>query len=112
MVDKIYVPNNIKDNVVLVLINAKANKELLKTVPHKMFLDLAFVYRWIINTDANGFLGTIVSNDLATHFNINTDELFELAKTNTRRLLPPKVETLKESILRMGAPKELFENTP
>ena len=112
MVNKIYVPNNIKDNVVLILINADANNELLKTVPHRKFLDLAFVYRWIINKDVNGLAGAIVNNDLVTHFNLNTDELFELAKANTRRLLPPKVETLKESMLRMGAPKELFENTP
>lgn len=112
MVDESYVPNNIKDNVVLVLINAEANKELLKTVPHRRFLDLAFVYKWIIKKDVNGLAGSIVNNDLVAHFNINTDELFEFAKANTRRLMSPKIETLKEAMLRMGAPKELFENTP
>lgn len=112
MVDESYIPNNIKDNVVLVLINAEANKELLKTVPHRRFLDLAFVYKWIIKKDVNGLAGSIVNNDLVAHFNINTDELFEFAKANTRRLMSPKIETLKEAMLRMGAPKELFENTP
>lgn len=49
MVDENYAINSdIRDNVVLALINADANKELLKTVPHRKFLDLAFVYRWII----------------------------------------------------------------
>ena len=110
--DKYVYDKNIKDNIVLVLINAQANKELLKTIPHIRFLDLAFVFRWIITKNEYGFSGSIVNNSLLKTIDLDTDELFELAKTNTRKLLPLKVVTLKNALKAMNAPKYLLDNTP
>ncbi len=110
--DKYVYDKNIKDNIVLVLINAEANKELLKTIPHIKFLDLAFVFRWIITKNEYGFSGSIINNSLAKNIDLDTDELFELAKANTRRLLPPKMVTLKNALKAMNAPKDLLDNTP
>lgn len=110
--DKYVYNNNIKDNIVLVLINAEANKELLKTIPHIKFLDLAFIFRWIITKNEYGFSGSIINNSLAKNIDLDTDELFELAKANTRRLLPPKMVTLKNALKAMNAPKDLLDNTP
>ena len=110
--DKYVYNNNIKDNIVLVLINAEANKELLKTIPHIKFLDLAFIFRWIITKNEYGFSGSIINNSLAKNIDLDTDELFELAKANTRRLLPPKMVTLKNALKAMNAPKGLLDNTP
>ena len=103
---------NIKDNIVLVLINAEANKELLKTIPHIKFLDLAFIFRWIITRNEYGFSGSIVNDSLLKTVNLDPNELFELAKANTRRLLPPKVITLKNALKAMNAPDDLLDNTP
>ena len=36
--------SRLKDNVFFTLINAEQNKELLKTVPHREFEDLAIKY--------------------------------------------------------------------
>ena len=110
--DKYVYDKNIKDNIVLVLINAEENKELLKTIPHIKFLDLAFVFRWIITKNEYGFSGSIINNSLAKNIDLDTDELFELAKANTRRLLPPKMVTLKNALKAMNAPKDLLDNTP
>ena len=110
--DKYVYDKNIKDNIVLVLINAEANKELLKTIPHIKFLDLAFVFRWIITRNEYGFSGSIINDSLAKNIELDTDELFELAKKNTRRLLPPKVVTLKNALRAMNAPDDLLDNTP
>ena len=110
--DKYVYDKNIKDNIVLVLINAQANKELLKTIPHIRFLDLAFVFRWIITKNEYGFSGSIINNSLAKNIDLDTDEMFELAKANTMRLLPPKVITLKNALKAMNAPKNLLDNTP
>ena len=108
-----YVPNNnIMDNVVLVVINAEENKELLKTVPHIKFLDLAFVFRWIVNVNDYGFSGAIINNFMVKEFNIKTDKLFEIAKSNTIRLFPPEIEPLKTALKDMNAPEELLKNTP
>ncbi len=111
-IDKYVHDKNIKDNIVLVLINAEANTELLKTIPHIKFLDLAFIFRWIITKNEYGFSGSIINNSLAKNIDLDTDELFELAKANTRRLLPPKMVTLKNALKAMNAPKDLLDNTP
>lgn len=103
---------NIKDNIVLVLINAEANKELLKTIPHIKFLDLAFIFRWMIAKNEYSFSGSIINNSLAKNIDIDTDEMFELAKKNTKRLLPPKTLTLKNALKTMNAPQDLLDNTP
>lgn len=110
--DKYVYDKNIKDNIVLVLINAEANKELLKTIPHIKFLDLAFVFRWIITKNEYGFSGSIINDSLAKNIDLTTDKLFELAKKNTRRLLPPKVITLKNALKAMNAPDDLLDSTP
>ena len=110
--DKYVYDNNIKDNIVLVLINAEANKEFLKTIPHIKFLDLAFIFRWIITRNEYGFSGSIINNSLAKNIDLDTDEMFELAKKNTRRLLPPKVVTLKNALKAMTAPQDLLDSTP
>lgn len=109
--DKYVYDKNIKDNIVLVLINAEANKELLKTIPHIRFLDLAFIFRWIITRNEYGFSGSIINDSLAKNIDLDTDEMFELAKANTRRLLPPKMVTLKNVLKAMNAPKDLLDNT-
>ncbi len=110
--DKYVYDNNIKDNIVLVLINAEANKELLKTIPHIKFLDLAFIFRWIITKNEYGFSGSIINDSFLKNIDLTADKLFELAKKNTRRLLPPKVLTLKNALKAMNAPKDLLDNTP
>jgi hypothetical protein len=87
-----------KDNIVLVLINYEKNKKLLETVPHVKFLDLAYVFRWIVKIDDDGISGSLVTNEIARAFELDTDELFELAKQNTKRLLPPKVAKLSDML--------------
>lgn len=99
--------NDIRDNTVLVLINAEKNRELLKTVPHVRFLDLAFIFRWIVSINEHSFTGAIINSSL-NNFDLTTEELFELAKKNTRRLLPPAVRTLNSALTSAGAPEDMF----
>lgn len=42
------------ENVFFTLINAEQNRELLETVPHREFEDLAIVYRWNIGAGSDG----------------------------------------------------------
>ena len=100
-----YTPNNYnielsEDNIVLVLINYDKNKKLLEKLPHVKYLDMAFVFRWLISADDNGTAGGLITNEMADKFDLSTDKLFELAKKNTRRILPPKIESLGDMIKR------------
>ncbi len=39
---------NLRENTIFVLVNAEDNKAMLSNAPHKRFLDLAIVFRWLI----------------------------------------------------------------
>lgn len=98
---------DIRDNTVLVLVNAEKNREMLKTVPHVRFLDLAFIFRWIVSINDHSFTGAIINSALNS-FDLTTEELFELAKKNTRRLLPPVVRTLNSTLISAGASDDML----
>lgn len=62
------------------LINAEKNKELLKTCPHRMFLDLAVVYEIMLGT--NQFI--LIRNEMSDYHGMTEDELYDLAVENIR----------------------------
>jgi hypothetical protein len=90
-----------KENIVFVLINYEKNKSLLETVPHIQFLDLALVFRWIVSMDEKEISGGIITNEIAKAYEMDENDLFELAKINTRRILPPRFESLTPTINRL-----------
>lgn len=93
--------DSLKDNVVLTLINAESNKELLKTVPHRTFEDLAIVYRWYLKHDDQGIYSNLVNNDLAERVGMTEEQLYKAAVENTSRIFPPTVRNMNEVITEM-----------
>lgn len=93
--------DSLKDNVVLTLINAESNKELLKTVPHRTFEDLAIVYRWYLKHDEQGIYSNLVNNDLAERVGMTEEQLYKAAEENTSRIFPPTVRNMNEVITEM-----------
>lgn len=77
---------NLRENTIFVLVNAEDNKAMLSNAPHKRFLDLAIVFRWLIQGDNEKFLGTIITNEIADKCKLTSDEFFDVAKANTRRI--------------------------
>lgn len=51
-----------------------------KTILHIKFLDLEFVFRLIIKKNEYGFWCSIINDSLAKNIDLDTEELFELAK--------------------------------
>ena len=78
--------SRLKDNVFFTLINAEQNKELLKTVPHREFEDLAIVYRWNLGNDSLGTYTNLVDNDLAKKEGLTENDLYNAANKNTKEL--------------------------
>ena len=72
----------VKDNVYFCLINKEKNKELLKEIPHRDFLDLAIVYHWSVDENAS----SLITNSLVKEINLSEEELYESAYVNTRHL--------------------------
>lgn len=87
-----------KDNIVFQFVNTKQNKSLLAGVPHREFLDLSIIYRWVVKIDPAGIQNTIVSNSLAEKMGMSEEQLYKAAVTNTHRILPPTVKSMTEII--------------
>ena len=85
-----------KDNIIFQLINTEKNKNLLSNVPHRQFLDLSIIYRWLVNEDEEGISSAMIHNSLAEKLGLSEEELFELALDNTKRIMTPAVRTMWE----------------
>lgn len=90
--------SKLKDKVFFSLINAEQNRELLNTVPHREFEDLAIVYRWNIGSGSDGVYTNLVNNDLAEKEVLTENDLYNAANKNTKELFPVLVKNMNEVI--------------
>ena len=90
--------SKLKDKVFFSLINAEQNRELLNTVPHREFEDLAIVYRWNIGSGSDGVYTNLVDNDLAKKEGITENDLYNATNKNTKELFPVLVKNMNEFI--------------
>lgn len=102
-----------KENIVFELINTEQNKSLLQNVPNRSWNDLSIIYRWIMESGREGNASAIVTHNLAERLGLNEEQLFDLAKENTKRLRPVQVESMsdiiKEMLLEEDLPKQIQE---
>lgn len=87
-----------KDSIVFQLINTASNKELLEKVPHRKFLDLSIIYRWILKNTEDGIMSTIIKNNMMKEVGLDEEALFEKAVENTKRLFPTCIKNMKDVI--------------
>lgn len=90
--------SKLKDKVFFSLINAEQNRELLNTVPHREFEDLAIVYRWNIGAGSDGVYTNLVNNDLAEKEGLTENDLYNAASKNTKELFPVSIKNMNEVI--------------
>lgn len=102
-----------KDNIVFQLINTKQNAGMLAEMPHREFLNLSIIYRWVVAMDETGIQSTMIKNDLAEQLGFTEEQLFHLAAENTCRLFPTVVKSMNEVMYEMlakeGMPREIAE---
>lgn len=104
---------NTKEKVVMMLINTEQNQELLKTIPHREFHDLSIVYRLLADVSAKGIQSAMIGNELAERLGMDEQALYRAAVENTKRLLPPVINSMDEVIRNLfvadGMPEEIAE---
>lgn len=105
--------NTAKDNIIFQLVNTAQNEDLLKNLPHRGFQDLSIIYRWVVSVDEKGISSTVINNNLARSLGMEEEQLFKAAAENTRRILPPVVQSMNEVMRDMfvadGMPQELAD---
>lgn len=99
----------IRNKISLKLVNAGKNKNRLKSMPHRMFLDLAVVYEACV-VNLTGAVGTVVvTNDMMKSWGVKEELLYELALHNTlehdRGVVKP-LESLMQTLIGSGEKTE------
>lgn len=75
----------ILEKAVYQLINEEKNRERLRDIPHRKFLDLAAVYRVIVREDQYGTESFMVTNAMCDQYGIGKEELDHAARQNTEK---------------------------
>lgn len=84
----------VKNKIIVRLVNYEKNKEQLKNCPHKRFLDLAITFRYLASKDAMGLASSLVFNKEFEQWDIELEDLYQLALFNTMREFPWQMDSL------------------
>lgn len=106
--------DNPEKRIIFTIVNTEQNEHMLANVPHRQFLDLSIVYRFVFAYDERlGCESTTITNDLAEHLGFTEEQLYEMAYENTKNLFPTSImdtKTVMEKMLvEAGAPEEVIE---
>lgn len=77
-----------KEKIVYKIIHAPQNEILLQSLPFVSYLDFAIVFYILFEVDEQGTATIPVTEDLIQLWETNLDEIHQLAKQNTPKLLP------------------------
>lgn len=107
-------PEYARRNIYFQLINTEQNKKLLQNIPNRPYQDLSVIYRLHIGEQGDKMASMIINNYVAeTDFGLSEEQLFALAKENTKRMFPPEIKSLNELIKEMmladGVPQEYVD---
>lgn len=92
-----------KDRIIFQLINTEQNEEMLSEMPHREFLDLSIIYRYVTGRTEHQTMSAIITNKLSEHLGFNEEQLFRMASENTKRMFPPEIMKLSDCI------KDMFD---
>lgn len=93
---KILDPEFVKERVVMNLVNAQRNAELLAHAPYTMKEDLAIIYKVVLSMEGDGIGSVTIRDDLFNQLGMSLEELHEHAMQNTKRILPISIRSMNE----------------
>ena len=92
-----------KDKVVLSLMqDTESNRNLLLNCPVERFEDVFIVCRVVVGREEDRVNSVIVDNRLMYAMYTDVKELFEMARNNTIRILPPTLRSMQEVLEGFG----------
>lgn len=90
---------DMSDRIVPTLVNAAKNQSMLEKAPHFKLMDLAIVYRFVVRkNDDQGFMTSLITNDILECLEYSLEELHELAMNNMEKIMPVKTMQLTNSL--------------
>ncbi len=88
----------VKPKLVLRLVHAVKNEELLRRIPHMKFLDLAVVCHCILIGETFGTGSILIHNEHLKMWGIEAGRLLEDARLNSSRIMPGRLFKMGEMV--------------
>jgi len=87
-----------KSKVLMKLVHADSNRDLLDDIPYVPFLDLAVIFYLLLEKNEEGQMTLLICNEHLKLWNIKKKELFRLALKNTPLTCPAHLQSMNEAI--------------
>ena len=106
--------SNVQSRLMLKLINTEMNKELLSEIPYVKIMDLSVIFIIAVDNFAgrDGISSITVNNRMTAMWNVDTQTLYELAKENTIKKLPPVFNSMRNILSGLIADDEMMLEIP
>ncbi len=91
----------IKKNVIAELVNTENGTDYLYDYPHRDYLNLTVVYRWVVKADETGIYSSMIDNSLMEVAGLTEEDLYKYAMKNTKRIVPPSIKTFDSVVRKM-----------
>ena len=101
--------SQMKDKLVMEVVSAEANAEMLDKVPHQNIEDMAVVYRFVLDSSDDGRATILVTNQLLDTMGVTPEQLHADAMENAPELKPAVIKGMSEVMAEMMgmSPEEL-----
>lgn len=93
--------DQMKDKLVMEVVSAETNAELLDKVPHHELEDMVIVYRFVLDNDEDGRATILVTNNLLDNYGVTAEQLHADAMLNAPKIKPAVIQGMKEVISEM-----------
>lgn len=104
---------NVKDRIIMTVVNTEKNRELLAGIPHQNKEDLSLIYKVALGNAPEGMATITIRNEHMEAWGVTAEEIHERAMENTKEILPVTVQSMNEIMREMfghdGMPDEMAE---
>lgn len=104
--------DDLKNHVILRLVNCQKNKNMLMNSPYIPFYDMAITFRYLVKIDESGVASVLINNENLKESGMTVDKLYEAAKENTLKLFPPFLMRLDDFLNSRYPQNEKYPNEP
>lgn len=102
----------LQEEILYQLMNQEKNRELLASVPHIPYLDLAIIFYYYDKDEAGSSIGVIISNEEVRQWGWTVQWMEEQAAVNTPASLPGIFQSMEEMIEEISPEDILPEEEP
>ncbi len=97
-----------QDKIIYRLISTEKNKKVLQGIPHIPFLNMSITFAVVCNLSPDGLESIRINNELMEKWEVSLKKLYQLARENTPRIFPVKIDLLENLIASYLGLKEEF----